>query len=215
MTFEGKCIKNEGHNRYCCVPREIFMPMVMIPYQYKKMIVHIKKLCQEWTNNFLCWCIAICRNFILFWVKIVKFLWTLFLNSKCIYPWHKFESWDNICVAYIYCNFLKLNDSKLIINNHGIYLILLPYWYDLKIIINNFSFKYNKIWAPRNLFRRWYNETTIGSMKPRVNQVQALCAMHCNGPLSSGHWAINITSKHFIHADLTKCPKFPSIYAMH
>jgi hypothetical protein len=34
----------EGHNRYCRVARENFLPMAMIPFQYKKMVVHKKFL---------------------------------------------------------------------------------------------------------------------------------------------------------------------------
>ena len=33
-----------------------------------------------------------------------------------------------------------------------------------------------------------------------------------NGPLSSGHWVIKTTNKHFIHAGLAKGPKFYLLY---
>ena len=34
-----------------------------------------------------------------------------------------------------------------------------------------------------------------------------------NGPLSGGHWVIDITNRHFIHAGLERGPEFLSILA--
>ena len=54
MILEGKFIQKEGgrqvHNMYHCVPLDIFLAMVMIPFQFEKMVVHKKILKSRMTK---------------------------------------------------------------------------------------------------------------------------------------------------------------------
>ena len=47
---------------------------------------------------------------------------------------------------------------------------MLPYWWNLKITSNDFSFRYNKNWALEGLLLRWSNKTTICSRKLRLKR---------------------------------------------
>ena len=105
---------------------------------------------------------SIYGNSILFWLKFVNPLWTLFLTSKCIYIYIYIVSiilkvWT-IFLLHNYHNFLKSNDSKSIATNHEKHSILLQH---LEIISNNFSFRYNTDWDLTSLVCRWSNEITI------------------------------------------------------
>ena len=64
MTFAGQLfIQEEGAGKVTLgiivFLMNIFLPMVMIPFQYKKMIAHKNSPSQEWPNIFLGWYIAI------------------------------------------------------------------------------------------------------------------------------------------------------------
>ena len=130
----------------------------------------VKLKSQEWTNVFHCWCIAIYSNFILFWLKIVDFLWNLFLISKCIFILNVSLKVWTIILLHI---FIAISWILMILNRLSTYKkksswIWLPYRCDLRIVSNDFSFRCNKNWAPESLLFRRSNETTIRSMKLRV-----------------------------------------------
>ena len=109
-------------------------------------------------------------NYILFWLNIVKSLWTFFSYLKVSYLFTNcfFGRLDYAFLAYIYHNFLKFSDSEEAMKYTWKVQNLAIIWCDIKNISNKFSFRYNKIWAIESLLFRWPNKPTIRSMKSKV-----------------------------------------------
>ena len=127
--LKQKFIHNEGARK---VTMGIIIFLVKIYCQRRWFRSKIKRWLFTWdfsthkrTSFSLSWYITTYTTFVLFWLKTVNFLYTLFHTSICI------SSLNMISKVW----------SIILLHVHENYRIFLPCWCDLKTIINNFSFR--------------------------------------------------------------------------